>query len=465
MIKYSLLYIGLFLFVTANCQPPAKYYDSATGKSCDKLKSALMLIISTGDVPKSYNALWNQYLITDIKPRTIGTGSTNVIDDIYSSKPGGTDPYQFTPNTQQCGTYNGEGDCYNREHSVPQSWFNGNTSNNGEATDYLHIYPTDGTVNGLRSNYPYGEVTSASTTTQNGSKFGNSAVAGITGKVFEPIDSFKGDVARSFLYFVTRYESNMVSFATNADAVQAFDGNTFPSVKIPFLKLMIKWHNLDPVSQKEIIRNNGAYSFQKNRNPYIDHPEYVDLVWNKVCNGLSALPVDILYFTGKLNNGSVQLVWKATNEVGVKEYVIERSFNKEDYQAIYSINANAKERYSYADFKDFAKGANYLYRLKIINDNGSYQYSDIVSVNIPLNEEISIYPNPSHNYIKCQISGTQPIVAMQLMDVMGKSLMNKTFTVNNGVITIPVAGISSGVYFIKLTIGDKQITRQVNIIQ
>ena len=322
MIKYCLLFLGSFLFINVQSQPPAKYYDSAAGKSCANLKTALMQIISTGDIPMSYNALWNQYMISDVKQRTVGTGSALVIDDIYSANPGGTDPYQYMPNSQQCGAYNGEGDCYNREHSVPLSWFNGNTSNNGEATDYLHIYPTDGTVNGHRSNYPYGEVSSASFTSQNGSKLGNSAIAGITGKVFEPIDSFKGDVARSFFYFVTRYESNMVSFATNADAVQAFDGNTFPSIKIPFLKMMIKWHNLDPVSKKEITRNNGAYTFQKNRNPYIDHPEYVDMVWNKVCPSLTILPADILYFTGKINGGRIYLSWKTTQEVGVKEYVI-----------------------------------------------------------------------------------------------------------------------------------------------
>ena len=256
----------------------------------------------------------------------------------------------------------------------------------------------------------------------------------------------------------------MATFATNADAVQAFDGNTFPSVKIPFLKLMIKWHNLDPVSQKEIVRNNGAYSYQKNRNPYIDHPEYVDLVWNKVCPGLGALPVDILYFTGKLNGGRFLLNWKATQEVGVKEYVIERSFQNEPFLPVSSINANGMEHYSYTDMYDFAAGANYLYRLKIINDNGSYQYSDIVSINIPLKEEINIYPNPSHYSIQCHISGTQTAADVQLVDVMGKTVIHKMLSVNNGVISVPVTGINSGNYYIKLKIGDKQFTRPVNIL-
>ena len=76
---------------------PANYYDSAIGKSCAALKTALKKITTNGNNPKSYSALWNQYALTDIKPRTLGTGSANVIYDIYSANPGGTDPYQFTP--------------------------------------------------------------------------------------------------------------------------------------------------------------------------------------------------------------------------------------------------------------------------------------------------------------------------------------------------------------------------------
>ena len=78
--------------------------------------------------------------------------------------------------------------------------------------------------------------------------------------------------------------------------MQALEPNSFPSVDIPYLQMMINWHHLDPVSQKEIDRNNAAYTYQKNRNPFIDHPEYVGLTWNGSCPGLGTLPVDIIYF-------------------------------------------------------------------------------------------------------------------------------------------------------------------------
>ena len=114
---------------------------------------------------------------------------------------------------------------------------------------------------------------------------------------------------------------------------------------------------------------------------------------------------------------------------------------------------------------DFASGTFYQYRLKTINDNGSFQYSDVIYINIPTNEELNIYPNPSHNNIQCHNSGTQTLAYIQLVDVMGKSLLNKMIPINEGNINIPVSGIKSGNYFINMKIGNKQYNRQVCIIQ
>ncbi|MBC7650527.1 MAG: endonuclease, partial [Deinococcales bacterium] len=188
--KHYLLFVGLFIFVDGIYgQEPAGYYDNAASKNCADLKTALKTIIATGNTPQSYSALWTQYQVSDIKPRTVGTGSTNVIYDIYSAKPDGVDPYQFTPGNGTGGQQDvginttTEGQFYNREHSVPQSWFNGNTSTPGPTTDYLHIFPTDKKVNSVRANYIYGEVATASYTSLNGSKLGTSSFAGLTGPV------------------------------------------------------------------------------------------------------------------------------------------------------------------------------------------------------------------------------------------------------------------------------------------
>ena len=143
----KLLLASLFTLLLSSAilaQAPAGYYAGTDTMSCANLKTTLKKIISTSVKPGTYGGLWTQYALTDLKPRTVGTGSANVIYDIYSTVPNGTDPYQFTPVTGQCGSagYSGEGGCYNREHSVPLSWFGGSTSTNGTATDYNFIFPT-----------------------------------------------------------------------------------------------------------------------------------------------------------------------------------------------------------------------------------------------------------------------------------------------------------------------------------
>ena len=463
MTKRGLLFISCLWAINLLAQSPANYYDSATGKTCDALKTALKNIITYGHTPKNYVDLWTQYTVTDLKPRTVGTGSTDVIYDVYSTIPGGTDPYQFTPLTTQCGGYKKEGDCYNKEHSIPESWFNGNHGVPGDATDYNFIFPVDGYVNSHRSNYPYGEVATATWNSQNGGKLGQSKISGIKGIVYEPIDSFKGDLARAFFYFVTRYEDSMPLW-NNPDAAQAFDLNTFPSVKVPFLNMMIKWHNLDPVSQKEISRNNGTYSYQGNRNPYIDHPEYVDLVWNSSCTGLQSLPVTILYFSGRLNAGKPQLNWITANEVNLKEYVLERSIKNNGFIPIATIKATGKDHYNFTDMNDLFKGEIYTYRLKCSNNNGTVQYSDVFSISFPLNESISIYPNPARNFITGKLNEWHNTTIIQLSDAMGKILINKTIQLNNGQFSLPVTHIANGIYSLKIISENKQVAEMVSVI-
>jgi endonuclease I len=198
---------------------------------------------------------------------------------MYSDVPGGTPPYEYTPGSDQCGSGGGgvEGDCYSREHSFPKSWFNDNSP---MTTDIFHVVPADQYVNNHRSNYPYGVVNAPSWTSLNGSKVGPCAAAGYTGTVFEPIDAYKGDFARIYFYMATRYQNLIASWPSNdpnADAV--LNGTSFPAYESWFLDLLIQWHTQDPVSAKEIARNDSVWLIQENRNPYVDHPEYVAMVW------------------------------------------------------------------------------------------------------------------------------------------------------------------------------------------
>jgi len=277
---YTFLLVSvLLLFLKQSYgQIPPGYYDSAEGLSGYTLKTALFNIIKDHD-NQGYSALWGLYAVSDkLPPELTNSGyATNKIWDIYSYNPNGPNPYEFTIGSNQCGNYSAEGDCYNREHTFPKSWFNNAAPMKSDA---LHILPTDGYVNGRRSNWPYSEVGSTTWISENGSKLGTSNVPGYSGTAFEPIDEFKGDLARIYFYMATRYQNLIAGWennSANADAV--LDGTSNHVFENWFLNLMVKWHNQDPVSVKETNRNNAVYDFQHNRNPFVDHPEYVSLIW------------------------------------------------------------------------------------------------------------------------------------------------------------------------------------------
>jgi endonuclease I len=253
----------IFCISTALAAIPPGYYNTATGTGAT-LKTNLYNIIN-GHTSKGYDLLWTAFETTDKR-------ADGKVWDMYSNT-----NYDFS--TNQCGsTISGEGDCYNREHSFPASWFGGEVS--PMYTDLFQVYPSDGKVNEVRGNYPYGKVGTADYTSTNGSKRGNCVTTGYSGTVFEPADEYKGDFARTYFYMATRYENLIAGWYANstyADAV--LQNNNFPVFETWFLNMLGEWHVADPVSQKEIDRNDAIYAIQGNRNPFIDHPEYVYQIW------------------------------------------------------------------------------------------------------------------------------------------------------------------------------------------
>ncbi|MCJ7934736.1 MAG: endonuclease [Chryseobacterium sp.] len=301
------------IFINTLAQAPAGYYGPAAGLTGAALKTALKTIITNGHIDHGYNGLWNGYATTD---RDYFYENDGTILDIYSENPNGADQYSYTLGVNQCGTYSVEGQCYNREHVIPQSLF---SSASPMVADINFIRPTDGKVNGMRSNYPYGVVGSASFTSKNGSKLGSSVSQGYSGTVFEPIDAFKGDIARMILYFVTRYEDKLANFTSGG----MLANTTFPGLQPWALNQYIAWHIMDPVSQEEIARNNASYSYQGNRNPFIDHPEYVAQIWGTPVLDTQAPTAATNLAASNPTSNSVALSWTAaTDNVGVASYQI-----------------------------------------------------------------------------------------------------------------------------------------------
>ena len=259
-------YIFIFLFIAAfalqaqNKAIPNGYYDNAAGKTGDELKAALHNIIK-GHTKKSYSYLWTAYGTTDINP------TTNRIWDMYSNS-------QYVLDNNKCGTYTQEGNCYNREHLWARSWANkSNDDNDTMVSDLHHIFPTDGWVNAQRGNYAFGEVSNATTTTGNGSKLGPNTVSGYNGTVFEPIDEYKGDIARALMYMSVRYYGGDASWGTSAMTNKSVINDWA-------MTMLLRWNEEDPVSKKETDRNDAVYGIQGNRNPFIDHPEYARMIWD-----------------------------------------------------------------------------------------------------------------------------------------------------------------------------------------
>ena len=156
------------------------------------------------------------------------------------------------------------------EHSWPKSWWGGFSKGQGAQTDLFELYPSDGYVNGLRSNLPLGTVGKATYTSTSGAKIGACTTTGFTSTCFEPPDEWKGQLSRSYFYLSTAYSGKWS--CCNADGV---DGS---SIKPWMEKQLRTWHAKYPVTDHDNKVNDLVFGIQKNRNPFIDHPEWVAMI-------------------------------------------------------------------------------------------------------------------------------------------------------------------------------------------
>ena len=283
------IFCGFFaLTITAKSVTPAAslptYYKDIDGKSGKTLFDAVHVVAKVGYSSLGYSGLWTAYQYTDLR-------DNGKVWDMYSD-------CTWTYKSDQCGSYSSECDCYNREHSIPKSWFGGTESQPG--CDIFHIVPTDGKVNGMRSNNAFGEVSSASYTfdgaklgsAKNITIIGGNTIAGNEGtsvycsasKVFEPRDEYKGDFARGYFGTMIKWANGDYQAFTSGDGSKIFSSNystgAFGLTQYG-VALLMKWHRQDPVSQKEIDRNNGIQQTQGNRNPFIDYPYLAEYIWGE----------------------------------------------------------------------------------------------------------------------------------------------------------------------------------------
>ena len=253
-----MLLLVALMGLQATAAIPSNYYNSALGKSDRALMLSLHQVIN-GHYQVYYNNLWEKFKTTDC--------NGNIIIDRYSTT-------QFTYSTDQCGNYSGIGQCYNREHSVPNSWWG--AAQDTMYSDLYHMYPVDGWVNNERGNYPFGDC--ANGTPKGTGKLGACTHSGYTGKVFEVADEYKGDFARTYFYMVVRYMDRVGSWTNGLGSV-VFTNSSYKHLTPWAISQLLEWHRNDPVSSLETKRNDAVYGIQHNRNPFIDHPELAEYLW------------------------------------------------------------------------------------------------------------------------------------------------------------------------------------------
>ena len=273
--KYILTLVLAFWSAMGNLYAVEKsYYNSIDGKSGTALREALTTLTYTKHTTDvGYN--WTFDGIDIVNGEVL---------DIYST-------CTWTA-SQQGKNYSDVCDSYNREHLVPQSVFEEKTP---QKSDRHHLFLADGKVNQIRSSYPFGETdaTNGFSGLNNASKalgqFGVAA-SGYTGNVYEPDDQYKGDIARAVLYMVIRYatsdvcktyggSANAYPVTTWSNAMFSNSLNTNYGLSDKAKAVFLAWHRADPVSAKEVARNNGVEAKQGNRNPFIDLPDLVEYLW------------------------------------------------------------------------------------------------------------------------------------------------------------------------------------------
>ncbi len=253
----SFLLILLISFVSLiNAAIPTGYYYFARDKKQAELKTTLHQIsspLTVLDYGSGEGYTWQGFYSTD-------RNADNTVKDMYS------------PVVRQFNGYNSVSDMA-IEHSFPKSWWGGYA--NTAYKDLFHLYPADSRTNSAKSNHPLGEVGYSIIYYNQFSTIGENIFGTeYNGTAFEPSDEFKGDFARSYFYISTIYEDLYPLWNS-----PMLTNTLYPAWQPWAADLLLKWHRADPVSEKELARNEAIFAIQGNRNPFIDFPEIAEHIW------------------------------------------------------------------------------------------------------------------------------------------------------------------------------------------
>jgi|WetSurMetagenome_2_1015567.scaffolds.fasta_scaffold20608_2 endonuclease I len=420
-------------------------YDATTFNLYDtQLKSALTQLVNN-HTSLGYNLARDKMFMEIDNQKVNGQGAPqNTLECVYT----GRQAIGYTSRTDAQNNYN-----FNTEHTWPQSNFG---EDEPMKSDLFHLYPTDNPANGIRANYPFGNVVSNVTWDSAGSKLGRNSLNQI---VFEPRDVHKGDVSRSMFYFITRYPVNYGGFFTQIQE------NVFR-----------EWNELDTVGAVESARNNAIALLQLKRNPFIDHPEFVDRVYSFTTNNIRAtfaelkvLPLKVDFDSTLINNTISKQIYVANS--GSAQLIID-SIAVTDSRFSLNINGNSIEPYSSKKvFLKFNPDSikNYNASISVYSNGGVKEVvltgigkDNTVDVDNEINTPLTYslkqnYPNPFNPSTNIRYAiGDKQLVYLKVYDILGKEiaiLVNEEKSAGSYQVNFDASRIPSGVYFYRLQTG------------
>lgn len=441
------------------------YYATTVGKTGTALKDELHNIIK-GHTIFSYSDVWDAMRQTDADPANpdnvilIYTGRSQDAD--YRDQGTGVDYSQYDDGA---GTLE---DSYNREHVWAKS--HGFPDESDVAyTDLHHLRPADRSVNSSRSENdfdwgttPHPEATECKTATN----------------IWEPRNAVKGDVARMMFYMATRYEAEDGYDLELVDYVGTEPGDeVFGNVTT-----LLEWHTADPVDDWERRRNNIIDEYwQGNRNPFIDHPEFVSQIWS------DPISIELTNFSATWIDDVVKIKWTVTQCNGCAGFNI---YRQDDEQTGFTkindaiiVETNNADSLDYL-FRDANGSLTSEYRLESVGLDGSSTFLGPITVSSvtdvetnPLPNNFALhhsYPNPFNptTTIRFDLPRSSH-VSIQIYDVQGrlvKDLINDMKPAGAHAIVWDATNnqampVSSGLYYIKMRAGDYQNVKRLMFLK
>ncbi len=429
---------------------PGTYYSSTFDLYEEDLKQELKSILNAGAVSFGYNIARDWiYMDIDNKMKNGQGASQNELETAYIGKL--VSGYTSRQDAQT--NWN-----VNTEHTWPQSKFN---SVEPMQSDMFHLFVVDAGANSRRSNYPFAVVQSPSWT-DGGSKYGN--------QFFEPRDEQKGKSARALLYFATRYQDYGGFLGSTV-----YDG----SKQVAQEELMRQWTKAFPATLADSLRNERIFSLQKNRNPYVDHPEFLDRITRIRSNSVAPTKRE-LYSNGNRNVWSTDSVWHMyaphTAHFSVGDTVVWDVHLISTSNITLNVNLQVEHTefpvIDYPGNLSIAPGESVHFQVKI-HQTKLMQGSTIIKLNVfgmgyhalhfthfptavgigePDMKEVAIYPNPTGGRLMVQ-QDMPGELDIEVRDVRG--VMVKSTVVNSTLNELNLTGQKPGVYFVQVIRGSK----------